>query len=145
MGDEEHQFNGHSKSYWLGVRTTGDDEKRWEAIDAIRHICSPDQSMPLFLDTLRHDDYWRARSLAAHAIFDLVCCPKPEPVVTANLPEIIALLQDDSRDVRIEMIETLRFVGSPAVASLQSLRSIAEGEDDELAGLARTAVQAIES
>jgi len=145
MSSTEHQFNGRPTSYWLDVRTTGDDETRWEAVDAIRHLCSPEDSIPLFLDTLRNDSYLRARGLAAHAIFDLACCPNPEPVLVTYLSEIIDLIEDDSRDVQIEIIETLRFLGSPAIASVQSLRSIAESDDKELASLARTAIQAIDA
>lgn len=145
MSGEQSLFKMKPASYWLDARTKGDEEMRWEAIDAIRHLCPPKQSIPLFIDTLTHDRYWRSRGLAAHAIFDLACGPKADPEVVAHLSSIIEFLEDDSRDVRRQIVEALKFVGSPAVASLKSLKSIARSDDTELASLARDAIDAIES
>ena len=145
MNADALQFHGHSADHWLRVRTTGDDEARWEAIDAIRHICVPTVSMPLFLDTLANDSYWRSRALAAHAIYDLAWESEFQPLVAGSMPALIKALEDASSEVLEQIIVTLELLRSAAAPALESLRRIAAGEDTKLASLANAAVQAIDS
>jgi hypothetical protein len=100
-------FHGRGFNYWLQIRLSGDDEQRWEAVDAIRHICHPDTSIPLFLDTLRNDAYWRARALAAHALYDLIAGPHPDSRVADALPQLLEAANDPSPDVRAQIKEVL--------------------------------------
>ena len=100
-------FNGQSAEYWLRTRLSGDDEARWEAIDAIRHICAPDVSVLLFVDTLRKDSYWRARALAAHASYDLAFDHSEVPRLISAKPYFLAALNDSSAEVREQVKELL--------------------------------------
>lgn len=100
-------FNGRPVVYWLRTRLSGDDEARWEAIDAIRHICTPDDSIPLFLDTLQNDSYWGARALAAHALYDLAFDTSEMPRLISAKPHFLAALNDSSADVREQIRELL--------------------------------------
>lgn len=100
-------FHGRDFDDWSRIRLSGGDEERWEAIDAIRHICSPETSIPLLLDTLHNDTYWRARGLAAHALFDLVACPEPDSRVADVLPALRLAANDPSSEVRAQVGEIL--------------------------------------
>jgi hypothetical protein len=110
MSDDSPQFHGHSIDYWLDKRLTGDDEARWEAIDAIRHLCAPMTSVPLFLETLRTDGYWRARALAAHGIFDLVIDPSDHDSTLAMLPPLDEFTNDPSQHVRDRISEIVALI-----------------------------------
>lgn len=142
---DEIDFHGQPLSHWLTARTSADDETRWKAVDAIRHICTPDVSMPMFLETLQDDRYWRSRALAAHAIYDFAWDAEFRPLVNAAVPALLDSLDDASREVREQVIATFELLGSAANASLEALNSIAKSDDAGLADLARTAIRAIES
>jgi hypothetical protein len=110
MSDNAARFHGHPIDYWLDKRLTGDDEERWEAVDAIRHLCSPAASIALFVATLRKDGYWRARALAAHAIFDLVIDPSEHDSTLAMLPPLGEFLGDPSQEVRDQISQTISLI-----------------------------------
>lgn len=105
-------FRGRPAEYWLHARLSGDDEARWEAIDAIRHICPPDESVRLFLDTLHTDSYWRARALAAHALYDLALDRSEVARLVAVMPQLLAALNDSSANVREQIAELLEVLDS---------------------------------
>jgi HEAT repeat protein len=107
MSTELPTFNGQPADHWIRARLQGDDEVRWEAVDAIRHLCSPDISIPLFLDTLRNDGYWRARALAAHALFDLAMDRPDVAGLDDALRQLPDLMADPSADVREQISEIL--------------------------------------
>lgn len=147
MESKEPSYNGYPLDHWVQVRNSDDEETRWKAVDAIRHLCAPNESMPLFLETLANDSYWRARSLAMNAICDLAYEDKYKSVVLAAIPTCIKALQDESREVRYEAVMVLKLIGNQATESLESLECIVRQEDTdaELARLAATAIQAIGS
>jgi hypothetical protein len=138
-------LNGHPRDYWLEARVSGNDETRWEAIDAIRHICPPHDALPLYLSTLGHDAYWRSRALAAHAIYDLAWDAEYRELVHTTIPSLIDALLDTSRQVREQVIITLELLRGAAAPAVLALDSIANGDDAELADLARNAIEAITS
>ena len=109
---DEFLFRGQPSSHWLRVRLSGDDEARWEAIDAIRHVCLPDESIPLLLDTLRNDQYWRARALAAHALCDLAWEPAIHPQLIQVMPDLVVALSDRSVEVREDISQLLELLDS---------------------------------
>jgi hypothetical protein len=108
--DDSPRFHGHPIDYWLEKRLSGDDEQRWGAIDAIRHLCYPATSIPLFVATLRDDPYWRARALAAHAIFDLVIEPSEHDFALTLLPPLSEFLDDPSQEVRDQISKTITLI-----------------------------------
>src|SRR4051812_22130054 len=71
MTDTEPSWNGRPASHWIEMLSHPEDEMRWRAVDALRHIAPPSESSRFLLDTLRRDSYWRARALAAHALYDM--------------------------------------------------------------------------
>lgn len=108
--DDSPRFHGHPIEYWLEIRLSGEDEERWEAVDAIRHLCSPATSIPLILATLREDPYWRARALAAHAIFDLVIDPSEHDLALTLLPPLDEFANDPSPEVRDQISQTIALI-----------------------------------
>ena len=110
---EQPTFNGRDIAHWLGVRLSGEDEARWEAVDAIRHLCGPETSVPLLLDTLLKDQYWRARCLAAHALFDLAMDREEEVNWTDLMPQLQSAALDPSEEVRGQIAELLTVLSAP--------------------------------
>ena len=106
-------FHGHAAEYWFRKRLGGGDEERWEAIDAIRHSCASQDSVPLFLDTLQNDSYWRARALAAHALYDLAFDASEVPRLIEAMPQILAAANDSSTDVREQIKQLMEVLENP--------------------------------
>ena len=104
---EHSTFRGRDIEHWLCARLSGDDEVRWEAIDAIRHLCGPETSVPLLLDTLLNDGYSRARGLAAHALFDLAMDRVEEVNWMEMMPHLQSAANDPSDGVREQIAELL--------------------------------------
>lgn len=122
MGYEASSFHGKALDEWLRVRCCGDDDTRWEAIDAVRHICAPDDSIPLLLDTLRNDTYWRARALAAHALYDLSFDSKFRQRLMETVPFVRDALTDSSVEVREQVNELLESLGQEDVDQTRRTR-----------------------
>lgn len=112
MSTDDLSFHGQPAGYWLRTRLSGDDEARWEAIDAIRHICAPEDSIPLFLDTLRNDQYWRARALAAHALYDLAIDSPRDPRLIDAMPQLSTAADDSSPEVREQVEEFMALLNA---------------------------------
>jgi hypothetical protein len=103
-------FDGKPQEHWLRSRLTGDDETRWKAIDAIRHICVPSVSIPLFFDTLRTDPFWRARALAAHALCDIAYDNPNNAAIVESIPVLVECAADPSFEVREQLEELLKLL-----------------------------------
>ena len=103
----EPRFNRYPVEYWFNLRMQGNDEERWNAVDAIRHVCEPTISVPLMLDTIEKDSYSRARGLAAHALYDLAV-DSPEQIPSEAFPRIIAALNDSDAGVRSQVEALLK-------------------------------------
>jgi hypothetical protein len=144
MAGDKTEFHGYSEEHWFVTRTTGDDERRWEAVDAIRHICSPSVSIPLLIETLRTDSYWRARALAAHALCDLAYDANSRKLLNPAVEPLIQAMGDESRDVCEQSIATLGLLGQDAAAAIPTLRKIADGGQHDLAAKAKAAISAIQ-
>ena len=110
MSDQPSLFHRHTLEYWLDKRLSGDDEERWEAIDGIRHLTLPAFGIPLFLETLRNDPYWRARALGAHALFDLVIDHADHDAMVLMLPPLDEFLNDPSEIVREQIEKTISLI-----------------------------------
>jgi hypothetical protein len=106
-------FRGRDIEHWIGARSSGDDETRWEAIDAIRHLCEPETSVPLLLDTLLNDRYSGARGLAAHALFDLAIDRAEGVNWTEMMPHLLSAANDPSEGVREQVAEILDVLKDP--------------------------------
>jgi HEAT repeat protein len=132
-------WDGQPLEYWVQTLQEGDDEARCRAIDALRHIADPSQSVTLFIGAL-NDRYWRARALAAHALFDLAF---DEEFVPLLLPVVIPLadaLSDECSDVSLNAAYTLELLGPAATAAIPQLREAAMLGGDELRKAAAAAI-----
>ena len=105
-------FGDYPVDFWLRVRLSGDNELRWEAIDAIRHLCEPKLSVPLFIDTLLHDSYECARWLAAHALYDLAIHREYRSLLRKELSQLHRAESDPSAEVRIEVCEMISILST---------------------------------
>ena len=64
MGTDK--FHGKALEHWLAIRVSGGDDARLDAVEAIRHLCEVEESVPLLVEALE-DHFWRVRAAAAHA------------------------------------------------------------------------------
>ena len=55
MADDADLWNGHAASRWIEMLDHPNGEVRWQAIDALRHIERPEQTVPLFAIALRRN------------------------------------------------------------------------------------------
>jgi len=111
--EDELTFRGQPASHWLRLVTTGSDDERWEAVDAIRHICGPERSIPVFLDVLSKDRFWKARALAAHALFDMAWDVESRATLREFASRITSLPPDPIADVREQLAEALSVLNDP--------------------------------
>ena len=111
--NDELKFRGKAAGYWLRLVSKSSDDERWEAVDAIRHICGPDQSIPVFLEVLGNDQFWLARALAAHALFDMAWDEESRVSLRGFAPQIESLPPDPVADVRDQLADTLSVLNDP--------------------------------
>jgi len=143
MAVTESSWNGRPLSYWIEALQHPDDETRWQAVDAVRHVADPSKAIKLCVATMRRDPYWRARALAAHALYDMACEGESRPLLHAAIPELAEALRDESNEVRLNAVYTLELLGSGAIAAISALREAAEDADDEFRRAAKDALAAI--
>lgn len=118
-------WNKRPLTYWLNAIHDSDGETRWEAVDALRHLLNPSQSIPILIDIVENEPYWRARALAAHALFDIGAYPptRPslDPFLNRLVPALASALSDDSIWVQLSVAEALETLGRDAAAALPHL------------------------
>ena len=142
MGSADPLWNGQPTSYWVEMLRHPDGEIRWQAIDAIRHISPPIDSIPLFICALRDND-WRTRALAAHALYDLAFDEELHCLLQQAVIPLVDALEDDSPHVRINSAHTLELLGPEATVAVPALNRIIEHGDEELRQAATDAIVAI--
>src|SRR4051794_12656756 len=111
MTDTEPSWDGRPVSQWVELLAHPEDETRWRAVDAIRHVVPPSQSIRLLINTLRRDGYWRARALAAHALYDMAGDEVVRPHLRDTIGPLAESLSDASPDVRLNAAYTLEALG----------------------------------
>jgi HEAT repeat protein len=136
-------WNGRPLSCWIERLQDRDDETRWRAVDAVRHLASPSVAITLCAAVMRRDRYWRARALAAHALYDIAWDGESRRLLHAVIPELAEALRDESDQVRLNVAYTLELLGSVASAAIPALREATEGADDELRRAVTDALAAI--
>ena len=80
---------------------------------------------------MRRDQYWRARALAAHALYDMAWDNESRPLLHEVIPELTEALKDESKQVRLNVAHTLELLGSEAIAAIPALCEAAEDADDD--------------
>jgi HEAT repeat protein len=143
MADEADLWNGHAASHWIEMLDHPAGEVRWQAIDALRHIARPEQTVPLFAMALRRDSYWRVRALAVHAVYDLAFEEDLRPILRQAVIPLADALWDKSSHVSLHAAHALELLGSAALAAIPALREAIYQGDDELRAAAHDALVAI--
>jgi HEAT repeat protein len=143
MTNIEPSWDGRPASRWIEMLAHPEDEKRWRAVDALRHIAPPSESIRLLLDALQRDGYWRARALAAHALHDMAVDAENRSLLREAIGPLAEALSDSSSHVRLNAAYALESLGPEATAAVLALQ-VALGHDDEaLRAAARDALEAI--
>jgi HEAT repeat protein len=132
-------WKGWPLEYWIEALQDPDDEARWGAIDALRHIADPSQTIPLFVRSLS-DRYWRARSLAVHALYDMAFEVKFLPLLSQAVTPLANALSDSRSDICLQAAWTLELLGPAAQAALPQLQEAVKRGDDELRNAASEAI-----
>lgn len=91
------RFSKHPTSYWLDRLRSPDDETRWEAVDAIRHVMESPGSVRILLNVAECDAYWRSRALALHGICDYLYSEQSNPDAGTEICKMSVALEADSR------------------------------------------------
>jgi HEAT repeat protein len=140
MMDSPTTWDGKDLAYWLEMLRVGDDETRWNAIDVIRHIADPSQSVNIFVQALLSDTYWRARALAAHALYALSFDKEFTELLSTAVDALANSLTDESPHVALSAAYTLERLGSAAQAALPQLRAAAKSGPHEVRNAAANAI-----
>jgi HEAT repeat protein len=139
MEHTDNLWKGRPLEYWIETLQDPDDEARWGAIDALRHISDPSQSIPLFVRFLS-DRYWRARALAVHALYDMAFEVEFVSLLSQAVTPLANALSDSYSYICQEAARTLELLGPVAQAALPQLQEAVKRGDDELRNAASEAI-----
>jgi hypothetical protein len=93
------KYHGKSLEHWLAIRVSGSDDARLDAVNAIRQLCTPEESVPLLVEALE-DHCWRVRAAAAHSLYEMGCDAKTRPAVEVAWGKWERAAEDPSQEVR---------------------------------------------
>lgn len=107
---------------WLEALQSSDDDIRWEAVDAIRHVMEFPGNLDVLLEVSQRDIDHRCRGLALHAFCDYLHNELLDPDAGTETRDALlargadhiaaAIARDDSGDgVRGQAAEMLRLLG----------------------------------
>ena len=131
-----------SIEYWIQGLRDPEDEARWAAVDALRHIGHPSQTTSMFVEALS-DSYWRVRALAAHSLYDMAHNEALIPMLYQAISPLSKALSDVSPEVALNAAYALELLGPRASAALPQLREAAGHDDDRLRRAASDAISSI--
>lgn len=136
-------WNLHSPSEWARVlREDADDEGRWRALDALRHVGKAEETINPFLEALE-DRYWRVRALAAHALYDLILDEDGLVKRAEVIESLTSALGDQCLEVSCIAAYALGALGPAALSSTPRLRQVAEEDPARLREAAAEALSAV--
>ncbi len=146
MADTATLWDGQPAARWIERLDDPDGHVRWQAVDALRHIAEPALAVPLFVGILRRGDDggWRARALAAHALYDMAFEAECRPLLRPAVGALAEALDDPCLDVAHQAAWILELLGPAAAAAGPALRRAIDRGDEELSAAARGALAAIE-
>ena len=142
MEDTDNLREGRPASDWVRTLSRGDDMARWKAVDALRHIASPTDTIPLFIDALKDAD-GDVRGLASHALFDMTEHEEFAPLLVDWVRPLAGSLCDRDVNVACNAAFALGALGKPAKAALSALHFVAECGDVPLREAASEALAKI--
>jgi len=93
------KYHGKSLEHWLAIRVSGGDDARLDAVNAIRQLCAPEESVPQLVEALE-DHFWRVRAAAAHALYEMAQDAAARPLVEAAWGKWERAVDDPSQEVR---------------------------------------------
>jgi HEAT repeat protein len=135
-------WDGKPIEYWVRALHDPEDEARWAAVDALRHIAHPSQTIGLFIGALG-DRYWRVRALAAHSLYDMAHQEELITLLREAVSPLAKALSDEFPDVGLNAAYALELLGPRAGAALPQLREAAGYSDDRLRHAASDAISRI--
>lgn len=142
MNDSRLIWEGNPVEYWVQELRSPEDESRWAAVNALRHIGHPSKTISLFIDALS-DSYWRVRALAAHSLYDMAHEEALIPMLCQAISPLGKALSDESPEVALNAAYALELLGPRASAVLPQLREAAGHADDRLRRAASDAISTI--
>ncbi len=144
MSDSHAMWDGQPFEYWVRTLRDAEDDVRWKAVDALRHIGPPSETVELFIAALS-DPCWQVRALAAHALYDMAHEEELSYLVCKFVLHLARTLSDESPEVALNAAYTLELLGPNARAALPLLRKMAANRDDRIRRAANDAMISIES
>jgi HEAT repeat protein len=131
MNRKEDYWRGRDLADWIQAFHTGDDDLRWEAVDAITMLASPAQSVPMLTAALA-DLVLKVRGRAAHGLYDIIVMDKEDrPYLMESLQPLVECLTDDDPWLACETASILRLMGPLARKFTPALREMARSGDKE--------------
>lgn len=137
-------WNNRPLDHWVEMLRHGDDETRWQAVDAIRHLAHPSDSLHFFLSALG-DSYWPVRALAAHALYDIAHDENAGQLLSEAVEPLANALRDEYLDVGLNAAYTLELLGASAIGALPQLQEALELGGDQLRNAASDAITRIKN
>jgi len=142
MNTLQSTWKGKPFEYWVRELRSPENESRWTAVDALRHIGSPSHTITLFTNVL-NDSYWRVRALAAHSLYDMAHEDALVPMLCQAISPLGEALSDESPEVVLNVAYTLELLGPGASAVLSQLQNAANHADDRVKLAVANAISSI--
>jgi HEAT repeat protein len=119
-----------------------DSEARWAAIDSLRHVGHPSQTVHIFIASLC-DSSWLVRALAAHALYDVIHDGELGALLDHAVEPLAMALRDEATEVGLNAAYALELLGPRASAVLPRLREVANASADPLRQAVIDAIRSI--
>jgi HEAT repeat protein len=132
-----------SAQHWIERLRHADDEERWRAVDALRHVAHASQFVGLFIAAMR-DSYWPVRALAAHALYDMAHWADATVLLSGAIVPLAEALRDDCTHVSLNAAYTLELLGPIAKEALPQLEEAVKSDHEELRKAAIDAINRID-
>jgi HEAT repeat protein len=142
MEDDSLLWDGKPALHWIENLLHPDGDQRLRAVDALRHIARPSQTVPSFLRVLEDRD-WRVRALAVHSFYDMAHDEGVLELLTEAIPALTTALSDECEEVRLNAVYTLELLGPRAKAALPRLSEVFESGNDRLRQATSDAILAL--
>lgn len=144
MYDPSTSWNRRPLEHWIPLLQAPEDEARWGAVDAMRHIAPPAMSVKILIGALG-DRYWKVRALATHALHDLIVDGDIQ-IEEHDLVKVLSdLLDDESIEVSVNAAYALESIGPKAFLAIPALRRAIHHKEDRLRIASLDALANIES
>jgi HEAT repeat protein len=133
----------YDAAHWLEQLRDEDEDKRWRAVDAIRHLLPLNSFISSFMHSLKNAKAWVVRALICHSFYDAAHRSEERSELLTFTDEIIDALLDQSIEVRLNVIYTLELLGADAQAALPVLDEMLSDDNERIRTAASEAIHTI--